>query len=54
MLLQKRNLMMRLRQDDSEFKKYDLMNDNYDSELIEKKMRKGQEKGFEKREEKRA
>lgn len=33
--------MMKLRQQDNEFKKYDIMNDNYDSELIEKKMKKG-------------
>ena len=37
---------MRLRENDSEFKKYDIMNENYDSELVEKKMRKGEEAGF--------
>ena len=41
MMLQRRNLMMKLRQQDNEFKKYDIMNENYDSELVEKKMRKG-------------
>lgn len=41
--------MMRLRQNDDEYKKYDIMNDNYDSELIEKRMRKGVEKKREKR-----
>jgi hypothetical protein len=42
MLLQKRNLMMRLRMTsgDSEFKKYDL-DSNFDSALVEKKMRRG-------------
>ena len=29
--------MMKLRQQDNEFKKYDIMNNNYDSELVEKK-----------------
>ena len=52
MMLQRRNLMMKLRQQDNEFKKYDLMNDNYDTELVEKKLRKGQEKRMERREEK--
>ena len=43
MLLQKRNLMMRLRMSgDEEYKKYDMDNKgNFDSELLERKMRKG-------------
>ena len=41
MMLQKRNLMMRLRQNDDEFRKYDVMNDNFDSQLIEKRFRRG-------------
>jgi hypothetical protein len=46
MLLQKRNLMMRLRMIDAsgaeEFRKYDFDNaNNFDSELIERKMKKG-------------
>ena len=46
--------MMRLRMtsDNQEFKKYDL-DSNFDSALIEKKMRRGQEDRYGKREEKR-
>lgn len=44
---------MRLRQGDEEYKKYDVMNDNYDTELVEKRLRKGVEKKKEQREEKR-
>ncbi len=46
--------MMRLRMTsgDSEFKKYDL-DSNFDSALVEKKMRRGQEERYERREEKR-
>ena len=40
MLLQKRNIMMRLRQGDNEFKKYDMMTDNFDTDILEKKITK--------------
>lgn len=44
---------MKIRQNDSEFQKYDFRYENYDGQLIEKKMRKGQEERYQKREEKR-
>jgi hypothetical protein len=53
MMMQRRNLMMRLRQGDNEYKKYDLTNDSYDTELVEKRLRKGVEKKREHRDEKR-
>eukprot|EP00347_Sterkiella_histriomuscorum_P024354 403331416 len=53
MLIQKRNLMMKIRQNDSEYQKYDFRNEGYDGQLIEKKMRKGQEEKFQQRVEKR-
>lgn len=49
MLLQKRNLMMRLRMtgEGDEYKKYDLVNaNNFDSELLERKMKKGHHEGY--------
>lgn len=46
---------MRLRKGDDEYKKYDLQNsNNFDSELIERKMRKGQAESYQKREDKRS
>jgi hypothetical protein len=47
--------MMKLRQQgDDEYKKYDIDNHgNFDSELLERKMRKGQAEGYQRREEKR-
>ena len=46
--------MMRLRMGDSEYRKYDLENaGNFDSELVEKRMRKGQAERYERREERR-
>jgi hypothetical protein len=53
MMIQKRNLMIKIRQNDSEFKKYDLMNDNYDMELVEKKQKAGADKKYQEREDKR-
>ncbi|CDW72355.1 UNKNOWN [Stylonychia lemnae] len=53
MLIQKRNLLMKIRQNDNEYKKFDFKNEGNDGELIQKKMRKGQEEKYEKREEKR-
>ena len=44
---------MRLRQNDDEFKKYDFRNENYDGQLIEKKIKKGEAERYERREEKR-
>ena len=44
---------MRIREGENEFKKYDLMNDNYDSELVQRKMKKGEEDRYNKREGKR-
>ena len=35
--------MIKLRENDKEFLKYDLMNNNYDSELVEKKFKKSTE-----------
>jgi hypothetical protein len=49
-------MMMRLRRSfgDDEYRKYDIENiGNFDSELVEKRMRKGEAEGYQKREEKR-
>ena len=45
-------MRLRMSTGESEFKKYDL-DSNFDSAMVEKRMRKGQEERFEKREEKR-
>jgi len=50
MMLQKRNVMMRLRMGgDSEHAKYDVVNTGFDSELVEKRFKKGAAEAFQKR-----
>lgn len=44
--------MMKIREGDKEFRKYDMMNDNFDTEIIEKKFNKNKELKRERKEEK--
>ena len=53
MMLQKRNIMMRLRMGDAEHMKYDIVNTGFDSELVEKRFKKGASEAFQKRQDKR-
>ena len=46
-------MLMRLRENDNEYKKYDFKNETFDGQLQERKMKKGEGEKYEKREEKR-
>lgn len=55
MMLQKRNVIMRLRMTggDNEHFKYDVVNTGFDSELVEKRFKKGASEAYQKRQDKR-